>query len=143
MNRLIFFLTLLSSLNAFALGPIPNGTFTGTENCTGYHPVASRLVITDSTMTWDDSKLAFDVDANGFFKMHSLEGSSGTGLGHFTKDGLHFEVIFEMLMDNGKTVSVPGEDTFTFSQGKLQLSSSASMISGGTISCSGIFSKAL
>jgi len=65
-----------------------------------------------------------------------------TGIGHRTKDGLHFEAIFDMLMDNGKTVSVPGEDTFTFSQGKLQLSSSASLVSGGTMSCSGSFSKA-
>jgi hypothetical protein len=140
-NRLIFFLTLLSSLNAFALGPIPNGTYTGTENCTGSPPIADRFVITDNTMEWDDLKLAFDVDPNGFFKMHSLDGSD-TGMGHFTKDGLHFEAIFDMLMDNGKTVSVPGEDTFTFSQGELQLSSSASMVSGGTMSCSGIFSKA-
>lgn len=113
MNRLIFFMTLLSSLNAFALGPIPNGTYTGTENCTGYPPITDRFVITDNTLEWDDLKLAFDVDPNGFFKMHSLDGSA-SGLGHFTKDGLHFEAIFEMPTENGKTVSVPGEDLVHF-----------------------------
>lgn len=141
MNRLIIFLTLVLTPNAFALGPIPNGTYAGSENCTGYAPIASRLVITDKTMNWDDQTLAFDADINGFFKMHTLDGMNGTGVGHFTKDGIHYEVTFDMPID-GKTVPVPGEDTFTYSQGELQLTASASMVSGGIMSCSGIFSKA-
>jgi hypothetical protein len=142
MNRLIILLTLALTPNAFALGPIPNGTYSGSENCTGYSPIPSTLVITDSTVKWDDQTLAFDADINGFFKMHTLDGMNGTGMGHFTKDGLHYEVTFDMPMDNGKIVPVPGEDTFTYSQGVLQLSASASMTSGGIMACSGTFTKA-
>src|SRR6185295_19191656 len=101
--RRIVFLALLSSLNAYALGPIPNGTYTGTETCTGYPPFPTRLVFTDNTLKWDEQTLAVDADVNGFFKLHSLDGMNGIGIGHFTKDGLHYEVVFDMPMEDGRT----------------------------------------
>lgn len=139
MNRIVF-LGILLSLKAFALGPIPNGTYTGSETCTGYDPISTRVEISDTSMKWDDLTYAFDTDRNGFFKVHTLDGS-GTGLGHFTADGVHYEVIFDMLID-GKTLPVPGEDTFSFSQGVLRLNASASMQAGGIMKCSGVFKLA-
>jgi hypothetical protein len=42
----------------------------------------------------------------------------------------------------GPVVPVPGEDTFTYSLGVLQLSASASIVASGIVACSGTFSKA-
>lgn len=140
MKRLVLVLTLLSGMNAFALGPIPNGTYTGLENCSGYPSMSTRFVVTDTTMQWDEQTLAFEADRNGFFRMHSLNGDTTNAIGHFTKNGLHYEVVEEITM-NGKTVAVPGEDTLTYNQGVLELTASASMQSGGTIYCSGKFKK--
>lgn len=139
MKRVISILGLMVGIEAIALGPIPNGQYVGTEKCTGYPVSQSTIVLTDNTLGWDGQQNAFTIDANGFFTMNSVSGLTGNGLGHFTVNGLHYEVVFN-FPKGATTVPVPGEDTFTFKRGKIYLTSSASGTSG-TVTCTGVFKK--
>ncbi len=141
MNWILTTLTLLVGINAFALGPIPNGTYTGTETCSvGSFP--TQMIFTDNSMKWDDQVNAFEFDAksNGFFKVKSISGMTGSGLGHFTDNGVHYEIIFDFVGKDGSTHPAPGEDTLTYKHGVVHLDSSASAGSGGKITCTGDFS---
>jgi len=139
--KFIIFLTTFISVNAFALGPILNGTYAGTETC-GADSFSTRMVFTDETLAWGDQVNAFEFDANsnGFFKVKATSGMAGSGLGHFTKNGLHYEIIFDFVGKDGSSHPAPGEDTLTYKDGIVHLDSSASAGPRGKISCSGDFS---
>ena len=143
MNWLLSTFTLLIGFNAFALGPIPNGTYKGTEICNGTsYPI--QMVFTDTTLSWAGQldSFEFDSNSNGFFKLKPISGLTGNGLGHFTENGLHYEVVYDYPADDGSTHPSPGEITLTYKQGTLHLDSSASAGSQGKLGCTGDFSKA-
>jgi hypothetical protein len=140
MNLVLAAAILFVSSNAFALGPIPNGTYAGTENCSvGSYP--TQLTFTDTTLAWDGQTNSFDFgpNSNGFFKVSTTSGMSGSGLGHFTENGVHYEIVFDYPSKDGTTHPAPGEDSFTYSNGVVHLESSASAGPGGKITCGGDF----
>ncbi|MGZ6331949.1 MAG: hypothetical protein ACXWP5_04975 [Bdellovibrionota bacterium] len=140
MIRTLSLLSFLMGLNAFALGPIPNGTYTGTENCNGT-AFPSQMIVADRSLDWD-GQLDFDSDSYGFFKLKSTSGMKGSGLGHFTENGLHYELILDYPAPDGKsTVPSPGQITLTYKQGTIHSDSSAAG-AGGKFVCSGDYSKA-
>jgi hypothetical protein len=139
----ILFVMMFTTVNAFALGPIPNGTYTGTETCSvGSFP--TRMIIADDSMKWDDqvNSFEFDANSNGFFKVKSASGMTGSGLGHFTDSGLHYEIVFDFVGKDGTVHPAPGEDSLTYKQGVIHLDSTASAGPRGKISCTGDFSIA-
>ena len=140
MNWILNAIAFLFSLNAFALGPIPNGTYTGTETCAG-SSYPTRMIYADKTLRWDNEIYAFDFDSNsnGFFNVKTTSGMTGSGLGHFTDSGLHYEIIFDYVGEDGSTHPAPGEVTLTYTQGVIHLESSASAGSDGKITCIGDF----
>src|SRR5665213_2727953 len=96
MNWILSILTLLLSSNAFALGPIPNGTYTGTETCNG-SSYSTILILTDNTMKWDDQVNAFDFgpDSSGFIDVRAVSSMTGSGQGHSSANGLHDDFTFD------------------------------------------------
>jgi hypothetical protein len=129
-------------LNAFALGPIPNGTYSGTETCNGYS-FPSSMTLTDTTMDTGAqlNEFSFGPDSHGFFTIKPLRGMTGIGLGHFTENGMHFEVTYDFPEKDGTTHPAPGEDTFTHANGVIHMESTASAGPKGKFTCSGDFAK--
>jgi hypothetical protein len=140
--RLIFALAFLIGSKALALGTVPNGTYVGTESCTGLAPFSSKIVLTDDRMIWNDQENAFAIDADGAFKFTVVNGRPGRGIGHFTPSGFRYAAEFEIDVGGGQTAFYPGWDSFEYSNGELHLKSSASMGAFGSVSCTGVFSKA-
>ena len=142
MNWILSTFALFIGFNAFALGPIANGTYTGTETCGSIGSFPTRMIFTDNSMQWDDQVNAFEFDANsnGFFKVKSVSGMKGSGIGHFTDNGFHYEIIFDFVGKDGAIHPSPGEDTLTYKQGVVHLESSASAGAKGKYSCTGDFS---
>ncbi|MGZ3655939.1 MAG: hypothetical protein ACXVB9_09010 [Bdellovibrionota bacterium] len=143
MNKIFPALTLLFGFNAFALGPIPNGTYKGTETCNGMS-FPSALTLTDKTMAWGGQVNSFEFgpNSNGFFTLKPISGQTGSGQGHFTDNGLHYEVTYDYVADDGTTHPAPGEDTFTYAKEVIHLDSSASAGPKGKFVCTGDFALA-
>jgi hypothetical protein len=139
--RLMFALAFLVGSKAFALGIVPNGTYVGTETCTGSAPFSSKIVLTDDRMIWNDQENAFAIDADGTFKFSVAKGSPGRGIGHFTPNGFRYAAEFEIDTGRGQKAFYPGWDSFEYANGELHLESSASMGALGSVSCTGVFSK--
>ena len=142
MRRTSMILLLLFGVPAFALGPIPNGTYKGNEICNGT-AYPTTMILSDNTLKWDDQTTAFDFgpNSNGFFSLRSVSGMAGSGLGHFTTDGLHYEVVYNYVEADGSSHSAPGEDTLSYVNGKIHLDASASAGPGGKFVCTGDFSR--
>jgi hypothetical protein len=140
MIQAIFALAFLTA-PARALGPIPNGSYVGSETCTGYGTFKETLVFDDNSIVWDGQKNVFTVDENGYFTMQTANGMDGHAMGHFTKNGMHYEAIFQVTRDDGTTGPASGEDTFTIDGNKLTLVASASAGKKGVIGCTGEFVK--
>ncbi len=140
MSRILYALTFLIGLNAFALGPIPNGMYKGTEVCNG-SSYPTVMTFTDNTLKWDDQldEFVFGPDSNGFFNLKSISGATGSGQGHFTSNGLHYEVTYNYVEGDGSTHPAPGEDTLTYAHGVIHLDASASAGSKGKFVCTGDF----
>ena len=136
--------SILSLGQAFALGPIPNGTYSGTMSCSNQYgnSIPDQVVtitIADSAMTFGASRKEFIDTGKGFFKVRHYDTSnpakgselSGIGHGYFTATGVHIN----MMIDVGVAVA-EGEDTFVYRDGRVILVSSA-----GGYKCEGEFRK--
>jgi len=134
-------LALFFGINAYALGPIPNGTYQGTQTCGG-EAAPSTLIITDSGFSDGQQENAMVADANGYFSLNSVSGFNETGYGHFTADGLHFEAVCDLPdPKTGKPAPAHGWDTFTYKDGKLYLDSAVSVPKGPVVPCTGIWTQ--
>jgi hypothetical protein len=131
--------------SAYALGPLPNGQYAGRLICVSHNPSynsqADNLIsVDDKTMVWGSesgrdqpvNRKTFAIDPLGFL---SVQASNGEGQGYLTKHGIHYTITL-----NIGGLSVPGEDTFVYSEGKLYLVSSAT-IANELVKCEGVFSS--
>ena len=140
--RIVGFFVFLFSIQSFALGPIPNGTYKGDQYCrnsVGLVVVKQTLevVVTDELMTWSGNTKKFVPVQfkKGFVKVYHYKGTgedlelAGLGRGYFLENGLHFSA----MLDVGNDI-VTGTDTFTVSDGVISLK-------GGALGldCSGSF----
>ncbi|MGE3758552.1 MAG: hypothetical protein AB7H97_12390, partial [Pseudobdellovibrionaceae bacterium] len=120
MQYMLNLLSLLIGLNAWALGPIPNGEYVGTTRCapnmSDESKPQSTIIISDTTIKSNSQVNEFVIEPSGFFRMNAIEGVTGGGLGHFTQDGLHYEALFH-FPDEDAMISIQGEDTFRYSEG--------------------------
>jgi hypothetical protein len=131
-----FSIFLLSSFNAFALGPIPNGTYVGKITCsapsTRPFDMDVKIVVTNDTM---DSELDGEVNRKRFVPAGGakfrVNPGQENGQGYFTADGL----VYEMQI-NGTL----GRDEFRYRNGVLEESGSA-VYDGETFLCRGSHRK--
>ncbi len=139
MRSLFFIISTLFISSAYALGPIPNGKYSGKMNCVShnrdYNSESDNVItITDTRMDWvagdQSSDKEFIFDELGFFQIKSAD---GVGQGYTSGNALHFEFTLSMGDFN-----VHGEDTLFYLNKKLHLISSA-MIMNDLIKCEGIF----
>lgn len=127
---------LLVSANAFALGPIPNGVYSGKITCsapsTDPFEIETTITVTDTTLA---SELDGDVNVKHIVptdgKNFRVNPDKENGTGYFTEDGL----VYEMKI-NG----VPGRDEFRYRNGALEESGSA-VYDGETFQCQGVHQR--
>ena len=132
-----------ASLSSWALGPIPNGKYKGSQICSNKQgqqipPEEMEISFTDTAMSWGDTVKEFEIEGNGFFRLLHFQLSdakektlAGKGRGFFSKFGMHFVAKLEV-----GGVKVAGQDTFFHTNGTLYLISSAS-----GFKCDGEFKK--
>ncbi|HVA67373.1 MAG TPA: hypothetical protein VNK24_10690 [Elusimicrobiota bacterium] len=134
-------LILFGAVNAYALGPIPNGTYAGNIKCSGQAGEEKTIIVNDTTMSWDEQKREFTAGASGYFTIRSVTGVAGSGHGYFTPYGLHYDFTFELPPAAGarKTIPLTWEGTYVYGGGTLYFLASSDGPSG-KIKCGGSFS---
>jgi len=136
--------SLFVSSSAFALGPLPDGMYSGALSCvSANHTYDSRssttILVEDTALTMasttngqkEENRKDFTIDALGFLK---VKAPNGSGRGYLTENGVHYDITLNM-----GGLSVPGEDTFFFSVGKIYLVSSATIVKD-LVKCEAVFS---
>jgi hypothetical protein len=116
----------LIPFNVFAFGPIVNGTYSGIQICTSTNSawnssgdlsitVGDNYMISESGTgsKKETNRKDFTVDSTGFFQ---VKASNGGGSGYETQNGIHYDVTLKI-----RDIEAPGEDTYFYSGGQLNL----------------------